>query len=739
MGKKKGKTKAGSVSAPTPLPKTPLVVKASAALVADLPERGELKFPITPSSAPETASPQSQPPASTASKGASEHFPKCEKFSGAECEDFLVHDFCEVEGWGRVDVSAGADDDMGFDTLPYFDVSVSDEVDIDRNRVVFAEGVLAHGALPAVNFCRSDGTSADCETLTIVDAHGTSPAALVVGGMCCSLSRRTPALHLQADTDSHDGCSDFFVVPEDGGRFLCFGWPRTELDQDQRSAFFLWLRQRSSLLVHKLAQSEQDGVTVAPAVDEIGSDWLAAGVQSGSALFQRVSLGTARAVAVGCSRLSSRLNKANSGADEPLLGLQCVEKLGRLQAGLEVTRTSLQHASDVISDCVGRAVLHSGRSAAKVGSHVAGVTMGLGGYNNDSIDGNTCQSPGRAMVGKALERLDPVVSALSRPMKRVQSSLSASGPSLVAAAETAAVARGLMYVSLRQVTADVASTLLGPEAGEVVAEGLDTACVAQSTLSAMSFHNWRILAADSPSLANNLLYAGFKQGSSEVMTRRFGPTAGVMTSKGLENLSVHGTNLNSLSWALACASDHERPRILSTTIQAGTATSSVGGEDPRSKRDEEAGEEGLEEWGDTWILLGLPWKEGFLAMQLLSAQGGQLLSGGETGEEVWKRTWCVMQDTALAMFEHKRAAEDGTCASAPLVELEASEIVGLQLGSSPCDFSVRLTGKRLLCLRADTRNASSEWMCHFMRLASRRAVRLLQSNASPEWEAVHVS
>ena len=54
------------------------------------------------------------------------------------------------------------------------------------------------------------------------------------------------------------------------------------------------------------------------------------------------------------------------------------------------------------------------------------------------------------------------------------------GRALVAAADTAVVARSLMYSSVRQATSDLTSAVLGADAGSVVAEGLDTIVAAQA-------------------------------------------------------------------------------------------------------------------------------------------------------------------------------------------------------------------------------------------------------------------
>ena len=66
--------------------------------------------------------------------------------------------------------------------------------------------------------------------------------------------------------------------------------------------------------------------------------------------------------------------------------------------------------------------------------------------------------------------------------------LSVSGRALVAAVDTAVVARGLMYTSVRQASSDLASALVGPETGPVVAEGMDTIVAAQTTASWVTCH-----------------------------------------------------------------------------------------------------------------------------------------------------------------------------------------------------------------------------------------------------------
>ena len=69
-------------------------------------------------------------------------------------------------------------------------------------------------------------------------------------------------------------------------------------------------------------------------------------------------------------------------------------------------------------------------------------------------------------------------SAVPSPSRIAQASTSARAAcgcstvvvcALVAAADTAVVARGLMYTSVRQASADLASVVLGPSAAPVVA------------------------------------------------------------------------------------------------------------------------------------------------------------------------------------------------------------------------------------------------------------------------------
>lgn len=83
-------------------------------------------------------------------------------------------------------------------------------------------------------------------------------------------------------------------------------------------------------------------------------------------------------------------------------------------------------------------------------------------------------------------------------------------------------------------------------------------------------------------------------------------------------------------------------------------------------------EEREQEGEDVWLLLGLPWREGFVAMLVndemptsleegapASIRGGEKASAEHIGERrhTWKRVWCVVQDSALALFDHKCAAE----------------------------------------------------------------------------------
>ena len=220
--------------------------------------------------------------------------------------------------------------------------------------------------------------------------------------------------------------------------------------------------------------------------------------------------------------------------------------------------------------------------------------------------------------------------AVARPLAPVASAVSNSfsvgGRALVAAADTAVVARGLMYTSLRQTSSDVAAAVLGDSAGAIVAEGMDTVVAVQSTISSVICQGvGLLLQADRTAFANNLVYVsigqpscpsplaprpppcprpvhpsytgavarsryryctlhspccaphahahaqvGFRRGSSEVVRRRFGSAAAAMTADSLDNLTAHGVSqtaanlpLSSVGWALsACSPDVQPRRIL---------------------------------------------------------------------------------------------------------------------------------------------------------------------------------
>ena len=76
----------------------------------------------------------------------------------------------------------------------------------------------------------------------------------------------------------------------------------------------------------------------------------------------------------------------------------------------------------------------------------------------------------------------------------MRGTLGAGKAALSATGEAASLAKGLVYVSVKQATAEVAAALWGPAAGAVTAQGVDTisaanSAVAACTLSALPFQS----------------------------------------------------------------------------------------------------------------------------------------------------------------------------------------------------------------------------------------------------------
>jgi len=97
--------------------------------------------------------------------------------------------------------------------------------------------------------------------------------------------------------------------------------------------------------------------------------------------------------------------------------------------------------------------------------------------------------------------------------------------------------------------------------------------------------------------------------------------------------------------------------------------------------------------------------------------------------------WCVVQDSAVALFEHECAAECPT--RPPVVEIDWAQIV--QIGLAPANvFTLRLRGGRQISLRAEDIESCVEWVSCLMRLVAWRSVRAIQKETAPEWEDVTV-
>lgn len=442
----------------------------------------------------------------------------------------------------------------------------------------------------------------------------------------------------------------------------------------------------------------------------------------------------------------------------------------KVRQGLEVTRAYLHHFSEV-SDIIGRSVLHGGRHALMWTSNAVAVAL---------------PTPPADSVASRLwrERVAPPLfiagAAITKPLAPLACTLPVCGRALLAAADTAVVARGLMYTSVRQASSDVARAVLGQEAGPVVAEGMDTLVAVSQTATSCNGIGWLVRGAttDSVALANNLLYVGVRHGSAEAAARRFGSAAAMVATDSLDNLKVNGISstasnlpISSMSWALSAVSSQHQRRLLATPISH-TADGSMGTPPARSNEGEADAEQ--EERVDEWILLGSPWLEGFVAVRgdfptadpapdnassasapNSSTPADSACHDGAPGSPgspaSWRRVWCVLQDSALAFYEHERAASAFN--TTPLCVVEWLHVQNVQLHTPPpsrtgrtatstqaaehLSFEITLDDGRTLVMRADTPTQRAMWVREILRLTSWRAVHLLQLEyLGTEWQQV---
>lgn len=143
-------------------------------------------------------------------------------------------------------------------------------------------------------------------------------------------------------------------------------------------------------------------------------------------------------------------------------------------------------------------------------------------------------------------------------------------------------------------------------------------------------------------------------------------------------------------------------------------------------------DEGDEEDGDVWLLLGLPWREGFLAIK----DGDGPASDCTHDSSAWRRMWCVAQDSSISLFEHQRAAD--SCAATGAVEVLWDSVAQMSLDSTCSGFYLKLKDGRQIELRPPTRRECVEWVGCLLQVFSWRAVQKLQSVTSPEWENIRV-
>ncbi|KAL1511765.1 hypothetical protein AB1Y20_005051 [Prymnesium parvum] len=738
----------------------------------------------------------------------------------------------------------------------------------DAELTVFSEAVLREGPLTAVYASAQHFDAPAHGLLQLADlaegwggGHAAAAAAALPEGTLATLQLgamlaplrgwRTPVLRwLPATPPRHaDGALDFFMLPAlslaaAAPAYLCFSLSSVA-SPAQRDLFVEWLSQRTSILLRTLPDAEWDGFSTVPSVDELQSEWAVAGVHRSSVALQRAMLASARLVAASCSAVSSSVASAAARTERLPRPMLKSASTRRLRHGLEITRTSLQHVS-AFSDCVGRAVLQSGTHAAL-----------LTGRALEMIARDEHGAPSRAAelwrdnVHEPLASIASSISSSIPPASKatLARAVSASGGALLAVADSAALAKGLVYVSVRKASADIADCFLGPEAGDVVVEGLDTLAVMQSTVSNVAMHGvGRILAAsDSAALANKLVYVGLKRGSSQAVAKRFGAAAGLMTADGFENIATHGrlsgaVTLNSVGWALSAVHNQPPPRILTSTVRhpppdaaappppdakaadaaAPTPAPSAAPSEPQlpprptipaprppadgAPREESRGgkpaaagkkkakeegapppalaaepraevsesslpppaeakpadgkaaapddeefddlslREGDAEGEDVWLLLGLPWREGFLALLVdgddapppHAAAAAPPHDGARAAaaRRTWQRVWCVVQDSAVALFDHKYAAE---CPSrAPVAEIDWRAISAIGLEPRHIFTLSFADGSAPLILRAQDVESCEEWVSCLTRLVCWRAIRVIQRECAPEWEDVAV-
>jgi len=202
--------------------------------------------------------------------------------------------------------------------------------------------------------------------------------------------------------------------------------------------------------------------------------------------------------------------------------------------------------------------------------------------------------------------------------------------------------------------------------------------------------------------------------------------------------------------------------------------------DDLAKENEGSGE-GSDGEGDVWLLLGVPWMEGFLAMEIDGDQPRSdaplspmpdAASADAAGTEPaspsaaraaasptpltadspsaavemeqqtphhrsWKRVWCVVQDAAIALYDHIETTAE-LPAREPIAEIETSEIIGLSLRSRQV-FQIETRRGQKLALRTQHDDECADWVEGLLRLVSWRVVHAVQRECGPEWEAVDIA
>lgn len=342
-----------------------------------------------------------------------------------------------------------------------------------------------------------------------------------------------------------------------------------------------------------------------------------------------------------------------------------------------------------------------------------GESSGSGEAPEGTAEGG--QVEGDAREWTRLPSVMPLVGDL-RVLRWVRPTLSASGCALAAAAESASLAKGLVYVSLKQASSEVATKLLGPAAGAVTAESLDTLSEARSALSSLPISplGWLLAAVGGQEPPRLLSTAVGEAGEAAAKAEEEGEEGEPWLLLGKPLMEDYLALWLPPQTEPAGPSEATAAVAAAATAPPAAAAAAAATDDAVVVDDTGGAEDG--EWVDAPS----------------SASSRQPRSAEQRGGS-WQRMWCVLHDSVMALFENQRALDEATAVEFEV--LEWSQVCGMALWP-PCAFELQLRNGRTLQLAADSGPRATEWACSILRLVSRRAVLSLQREQAPDWETV---